>query len=180
VRRRALLVTLILLAGCGGSGAAGEYGDVTLSVGGPPGAEDAGVYLATARGYDTAEGVTLRVQRDGDAALRLLPRPTARYVAVMAIVRPAKLLLCADRDLLQDQRGAVAAAVRALQRGYAQAQLEPEEAVAAMADQVPGLDSAAVAARMDDVAPTWSAGAPFIGQLGPGPDRDPSVAKPLD
>jgi ABC-type nitrate/sulfonate/bicarbonate transport system substrate-binding protein len=179
VRRSALLALLILLAGCGGSGSAGEFGDVTLSLGGQVGAEDAGVYLATQRGYDTAEGVTLRVQRTGDAALRLLPRPTGRCVAVMAIVRPAKLLLCADRELLQDQRGAVEAAVRALQRGYTQAQLEPDEAVAAMVAQVPGLDSAAVSARMDDVAPTWSAGAPFIGQLAPGPDRDATVAKPL-
>jgi ABC-type nitrate/sulfonate/bicarbonate transport system substrate-binding protein len=173
------LALLILLAGCGGAGSAGEFGDVTLSLGGRVGAEESGVYLATARGYDTAEGVTLRVQRSGDAALRLLPRPTRRYVAVMAIVRPARLLLCADRELLEDQRGAVVAAVRALQRGYGQAQLEPDEAVAAMAAAVPGLDSSAVLARMDDVAPTWSAGAPFIGQLGPGADRDPSVAKEL-
>ena len=138
------------------------------------------MYLATARGYDTAEGVTLRVQRRGDAALRLCARPTDRYVAVMAIVRPAKLLLCADRELLEDQRGGVEAAVRALQRGYSQAQLEPDEAVAAMASAVPGLDSGAILARMDDVAPTWSAGAPFIGQLAPGRYRDPTVAKPLD
>jgi hypothetical protein len=31
---------------------------------------------------------------------------------------------------------------------------------------------------MDDVAPTWSAGAAFLGQLAPGPGRDASVAKP--
>jgi ABC-type nitrate/sulfonate/bicarbonate transport system substrate-binding protein len=174
------LALLILLAGCGGTGAAGEYGDVTLSLGGRVGAEDTGVYLATARGYDTAEGVTLRVQRRGDAALRLVARPNGRCLAVMAIVRPAKLVLCADRSLLEDQRGAVEAAVRALQRGYSQAQLEPDEAVAAMASAVPGLDSGAILARMDDVAPSWSAGAPFIGQLAPGRHRDATVAKPLE
>ena len=32
------------------------------------------------------------------------------------------------------------AVARALRRGYTQAQLEPDEAVAAMIDQVPGLD----------------------------------------
>jgi ABC-type nitrate/sulfonate/bicarbonate transport system substrate-binding protein len=179
VRRSALLLLLLALAGCGATGSAGEFGDATLSLGRRPGAEDAGIYLATQRGYDMAEGVTLHVQKSGDAEFRLLPRPKGRWVAVMAIVRPAKLLLCVDRDTLAEERGAVAAVVRALQRGYGQAQLEPDEAVAAMATQVPGLDAAAVSARMDDVAPTWSAGAPFLGQLGPGPGRDATVAKPL-
>jgi ABC-type nitrate/sulfonate/bicarbonate transport system substrate-binding protein len=165
--------------GCGSTGSSGEFGDVALSLGSRPGAEHAGIYLATQRGYDTAEGVALRLQDFGEADFRLLRRPTGRWVAVMAIVRPAKLLLCVDRNTLADERGKVAAVVRALQRGYAQAQLEPDEAVAAMAAQVPGLDVAAVSARIDDVAPTWSAGAPFIGQLSAGPGRDATVAKPL-
>jgi ABC-type nitrate/sulfonate/bicarbonate transport system substrate-binding protein len=180
VRRSALLALLILLAGCGSMGSSGEFGDVALSLGSRPGAEDAGIYLATQRGYDTAEGVALRLRRSGAADFRLLPRPTGRWVAVMAIVRPAKLLLCVDRDTLADERAEVAAVVRALQRGYAQAQLEPEEAVAAMVAQVPDLDAAAVSARIDDVAPTWSAGAPFIGQLSPGPGRDATVARRLE
>jgi ABC-type nitrate/sulfonate/bicarbonate transport system substrate-binding protein len=179
VRRSALLALLILLAGCGSTGSSGEFGDVALSLGSPPGAEHAGIYLATQRGYDTAEGVTLQVKASGEADFRLLPRPAGRWVAVMAIVRPAKLLLCVDRDTLADERAEVAAVVRALQRGYAQAQLEPEEAVAAMVAQVPDLDAAAVSARIDDVAPTWSAGAPFIGQLSAGPGRDATVAKRL-
>jgi ABC-type nitrate/sulfonate/bicarbonate transport system substrate-binding protein len=96
------------------------------------------------------------------------------------VVRPARLLLCVDRSTLQDERPKVEAVVQALQRGYAQAQLEPDEAVAAMVAQVPGLDAARVGARLDAVAPTWSAGAPFIGQLAPGPGRDATLARPGD
>jgi hypothetical protein len=165
----------MILAGCGGSGSTGAFGDATLAVG-KPSAEDAGIYLAVQRGYDEGEGVTLHLGSTG--AFRLVRRPSGRCLAVMAIVRPAKLLLCVDPETLREQRGLVRAVVRTLQRGYAQAQLEPDEAVAAMQAQVPGLDAAAVSARMDDVAPTWSEGAPFIGQLSAGPDRDPTIARP--
>jgi hypothetical protein len=177
VRVWACLAVAFALAGCGGSDSGGSYGDAVLSLGGRPGAEDAGIYLATQRGYDTAVGVTLRVRRSGAAEFRLLRRPRGRWVAVMAVVRPARLLLCADRSTLEDDRGKVVAVVQALQRGYAQAQLEPDEAVAAMVAQVPGLDAARVSARLDDVAPTWSAGAAFIGQLAPGPGRDATIAR---
>ena len=51
----------------------------------------------------------------------------------MAIVRPAKLVLCADQVTLQDERreGGRGRCARCT-RGYTQAQLEPDEAVAAM------------------------------------------------
>jgi ABC-type nitrate/sulfonate/bicarbonate transport system substrate-binding protein len=178
VRIAAWIGLLLALAGCAGSGAAGSYGDALLSLGSRPGAEDSGIYLAMQRGYDTAEGVTLHVRRRGATEFRLLRRPQGRWVAVMAIVRPARLLLCVDRETLQDDRPKVEAVVQALQRGYVQAQLEPDEAVAAMVAQVPGLDAARVSARMDDVAPTWSQGAAFIGQLAPGPGRDATIARP--
>jgi ABC-type nitrate/sulfonate/bicarbonate transport system substrate-binding protein len=180
VRVWAGLAVAFALAGCAGSGGAGSYGDAVLSLGGRPSAEDAGIYLAMQRGYDTAVGVSLRVARHGAAEFRLLPRPAGRWVAVMAVVRPARLLLCVDRSTLRDERAKVVAVVQALQRGYAQAQLEPDEAVAAMVAQVPGLDAARVSARMDDVAPTWSEGAAFIGQLAPGPGRDATIARPGD
>jgi ABC-type nitrate/sulfonate/bicarbonate transport system substrate-binding protein len=96
----------------------------------------------------------------------------------MAIVQPARLLLCVDRETLAEDRPKVQAVVQAVQRGYVQAQLEPDEAVAAMVAQVPRLDAARVSAHMDDVAPTWSEGAAFIGQLAPGPGRDASIVTP--
>jgi ABC-type nitrate/sulfonate/bicarbonate transport system substrate-binding protein len=107
-----------------------------------------------------------------DAELRGSPD----WVGVMAIVQPAKLVLAVRRDTLTDERGMVRAAVRALQRGYLQAQLEPEEAVQAMAAQVPGLDAAAVLSELDRAAPAWSAGAPFLGALPAGREFDRSVA----
>src|SRR4051794_18733391 len=94
----------------------------------------------------------------------------------MAVVRPAKLVLCVDPFILQDQRDEVVAVVRALSRGYTQAQLEPEEAIAAMAEAVPRAGAARLASELDKAAPTWTEGAPYFGQLAPGPNRDPSVA----
>jgi ABC-type nitrate/sulfonate/bicarbonate transport system substrate-binding protein len=172
-----LLAAALALAGCGGVQSSSEFGDVTLVLGETPGADEAGIFLATARGYDTAEGVRLRVARSGSADFRLVTSPPRGCVAVMAVVRPTKLVLCADEITLQDERPKVLAVVRALSRGYTQAQLEPDEAVAAMDGQVPGLDHDQLSTQLDEVAPTWTAGAPYFGQLPPGPGRDPTVAE---
>jgi hypothetical protein len=66
--------------------------------------------------------------------------------------------------------------VRALTRGYTQAQLEPDEAVAAMDGQVPGLSRDQLSTELDASVPTWTAGAPYFGELPAGPGRDPTVA----
>jgi len=174
-----VLLLLAAIAGCGGTRSTGSYGDVTIALGSSPGADDVGVYMAQARGFDEAEGVTLKVS-DQRPDLRLMSVSQLRrepgWVGVMAIVQPAKLVLAVRRDTLDEDRAMVAASVRALQRGYLQAQLEPEEAVQAMATQVPGLDSAAVLSRLDSAAPSWSAGAPFLGALPAGREFDRSVA----
>jgi len=154
-----------------------QFGDVPLVLQDKPSAAEAGVYLATARGYDEAEGVTFKVARSGNADFRLVTTPPKGCVAVMAIVRPTKLVLCADAITLQDERPKVLAVVRALTRGYTQAQLEPDEAVAAMDGQVPGLSHDRLSTELDAVAPTWTAGAQFFGQLAPGPGRDSTVAR---
>ena len=105
MRFPALLFTVALaLAGCGGVQGSSQFGDVPIVLGDKPSADEAGVYLATARGYDEAEGVTLAVARSGDADFRLVPTPPKGCVAVMAIVRPTKLVLCADEITLQDER----------------------------------------------------------------------------
>jgi hypothetical protein len=144
-------------------------------LGDTPGADEAGVFLATTRGYDTAEGVTLQVTRDGTADFRLVASPPKGCIAVLAVVRPAKLVLCADEITLQDERPKVLAVVRALSRGYTQAQMEPDEAVAAMSGQVPGLDRDQLSTELDEAASTWTAGAPYFGELAAGPGRDPTV-----
>jgi ABC-type nitrate/sulfonate/bicarbonate transport system substrate-binding protein len=180
VRWWTILILAAVLAGCGGERSPGAFGDVKLALGSSPDANDVGVYLAQERGYDQAEGVSFKLAASGPADLSLLPdaalRRSPELVGVMAIVQPAKLVLAVRRDTLREDRAMVAAAVRALQRGYQQAQLEPDEAVQAMVAQVPGLDTAAVSAQLDRVSPTWSAGAPFLGALPSGREFDRTVA----
>jgi ABC-type nitrate/sulfonate/bicarbonate transport system substrate-binding protein len=181
VRLLALALAIALLAGCGATDSGGAFGDVTLALDAKPDANDVGVYLASARGYDEAEGVLFKVVPRGPADFSLRTdaelRRSRDLVGVMAIVQPAKLVLCVSRETLDEQRAMVKAAVRALQRGYQQAQLEPDEAVQAMAAQVPGLDTTAVAAQLDRDAPTWSTG-PFLGALPAGREFDRTVASP--
>jgi ABC-type nitrate/sulfonate/bicarbonate transport system substrate-binding protein len=176
VRSAALFITALALAACGGVQSSSQFGDVALVLQDKPSADEAGVYLATARGFDEAEGVTFKLARSGDADFRLVTTPPEGCVTVMAIVRPTKLVLCADEITLQDERPKVLAVVRALTRGYTQAQLEPDEAVAAMHGQVPGLSHDQLSSELDAVAPTWTAGAKFFGELTAGPGRDPTVA----
>ena len=173
----AVIVIAAALAGCGGTQSTSQFGDVPLVVAGEPGADEAGIFLATHRGYDTAEGVTLIVERSGAADFRVVSEPPSGCVSVLAIVRPDRLVLCADEVILQDERSKVVAVARALARGYTQAQLEPEEAVNAMTEQNPALDREQLSAELDEVAPTWTAGAEYFGELAPGPGRDPSVAR---
>jgi ABC-type nitrate/sulfonate/bicarbonate transport system substrate-binding protein len=175
VRISALLVVALALAACGGTQSTGSFGDVPLVLGDTPSADEAGIFLATARGYDTAEGVTLEIARQGNADFRLVTSPPKGCIAVLAVVRPAKLVLCADEITLQDERPKVLAVVRALTRGYTQAQLEPDEAVAAMAGEVPGLDRRQLSTQLDKVSSTWTAGAAYFGELARGPGRDPTV-----
>jgi hypothetical protein len=170
-------LTTVALAGCGGVQGSSQFGDVPIVLADKPSADEAGVYLATARGYDTAEGVTLEVARSGTADFRLVTTPPEGCIAVMAIVRPAKLVLCADEITLQDERPKVLAVVRALTRGYTQSQLEPDEAVAAMNGQVPGLTHDQLSTELDAVAPTWTAGAAYFGELSAGPGVDPTIAR---
>jgi ABC-type nitrate/sulfonate/bicarbonate transport system substrate-binding protein len=171
-----------VLAGCGGASSSGSFGDVTLALDTAPDANDVGVYFASARGYDEAEGVTFKVASAAHPDLVLLSEDALKrrpeLIGVMAIVQPAKLVVAVRRDTLDEDRGMVSASVRALQRGYQQAQVEPDEAVQAMAAEVPGLNTGAVSAQLDRVSPTWSAGAPFLGALPAGREFDRTVAGP--
>jgi ABC-type nitrate/sulfonate/bicarbonate transport system substrate-binding protein len=70
-----LLCTLLLLAGCGGT-TGGDRPDTEprLLLDFTPNGVHAGIYLAAQRGFDTAEGVRLRIRKPGAStdALRLL------------------------------------------------------------------------------------------------------------
>lgn len=177
MRISAVLLLALLLSSCGGTQSISQFGDVPLVLGSEPGADEAGIFLATQRGYDTGEGVTLLVERSGAADFRVLSKPPAGCVTVLAIVRPDKLVLCVDEVILQDERPKVVAVARALARGYIQAQREPESAVNAMIEQNPELDRVRLSTQLDTAAATWTAGAEYFGALTRGPGRDPSVAR---
>jgi putative hydroxymethylpyrimidine transport system substrate-binding protein len=78
-----------------------------------------------------------------------------------------ELVLCTTPATLADRRDVVRATIRALQRGYAQAQAEPDSAIAAMATEVRGLDRTTLTQQLDAVGPAFTAGARTYGELRP-------------
>ena len=76
-----LLALACALAGCGSSGSDRPDTDVTVLLDFQPNAVHAGMYLAAARGYDTAEGVRMRIRAPGAStdALRALRTGRAGY-----------------------------------------------------------------------------------------------------
>ena len=184
--RTALTTVLlaILITGCGAVSGGDRPGeDATLLLDSTPSAAHAGILLATARGYDEAEGVQLEVRRggaavpklrDGRADFAILSVPAlarareqgADIVGVYAILqRPQGPVLCVTRTTLEDRRPLVRAAIRALQRGYVQAQTEPDSAVAAIQESAPRSDRDELAAQLDRVSPSFTAGARAPGEL---------------
>jgi len=281
-----ILAAAVLLAGCGGSqGSDRPDAEATLLLDFAPNGVHAGIYLATARGYDEAEGVRLEVRRPGastDALKQLqtgradfaildihdlglareqgrdvvgvyaiVQRPLAAVIARPGIERPSdlegrragvtglpsddavlrsvvaddggdpdkvkattigfeavkallagrvdaatafwnaegvalkrrrpgftefrvddfgapsypELVLCVTRATLEERRPLVRAAIRGLQRGYVQAQAEPDSAVGALLEPARGSDRAELAAQLDAVAPAFTAGARAPGEL---------------
>jgi ABC-type nitrate/sulfonate/bicarbonate transport system substrate-binding protein len=92
MRRFPLLAAAVLLAGCGAAGSDRSGQDVKLAIGGAPGAQHAGIYLAVQRGFDEAEGVTLHPTRVGDPA-----RALASNEAGMAVMDIHELALARAR-----------------------------------------------------------------------------------
>lgn len=185
--RRFLCVLLpaLVLAGCGGGGAAAGSGrDLNLDLGGRPAAEHAGIHLAVSRAYDRAVGVALQLGRE-PADLRLARRDELdpeRAVAVMAIL-PGELYLAADRVILDERRNDVRAAVEALQRGYEETIVDPESAVAAMVAAT-GADRATLLRELDEIEPRFKRGARDFGfvdasELPPG-TADATLVAPSD
>jgi len=178
----------LLITGCGGvAGDDRPDEEATLLLDSRPAAVHAGISLATERGYDEAEGVELEVRRPGASAdvarrldsgradmallsLRELARARERgddLVCVYAVVQPPRLVLCVKRTTLEDRRALVRAAIRGLQRGYAQAQVEPDSAVAAVLAETPSADRGQLSAQLDRVSPSFTAGVRAPGELRP-------------
>src|SRR5688500_3909722 len=100
--------------------------------------------VAGATAFWNVEGVALRAER-----------PDMREFRVDEYGAPAypELVLCVTRKTLDEDRAVVEATIRALQRGYTQAQADPESAVTALVDADSGLDRAAAQAQVDAVVP---------------------------
>lgn len=136
-RRRALLIALCTLAGCGG-GVDRPNADVTIVLDGEPNGTHAGFYVALQRGFDDAEGVRFMLRRPGRtdplldvaaeradfavASIEALGRARnagTKVVGVLAIVQEptAALIARPGVDRPRDLAGApVAAADRRLLR----------------------------------------------------------------
>jgi putative hydroxymethylpyrimidine transport system substrate-binding protein len=112
-----------------------------------------------ATAFWNVEGVALRSKRPGIREFRVDDFGAPAY---------PELVLCVTRETLEERAPVVRATIRALQRGYTQAQVEPDSAVAAVADATRGTDRSALAAQFDAVAPAFTAGAAEYGQLRPG------------
>ncbi len=112
--------------------------------------------VAGATAFWNVEGVAL-----------LTERPDSQEFRVDEFGAPAypELVLCVTRKTLDEKRSVIAATIRALQRGYTQAQNDPESAVTALLDADSGLDREAAQAQVDAVAPAWTAGARAYGEL---------------
>jgi putative hydroxymethylpyrimidine transport system substrate-binding protein len=112
--------------------------------------------VAGATAFWNVEGVALRQQQPGAREFRVDDYGAPAY---------PELVLCVTRGTLEEDRTLVAATIRALQRGYTQAQRDPESAVTALVDAGSGLDRDAAQAQLDAVAPAFTAGARAYGEL---------------
>jgi ABC-type nitrate/sulfonate/bicarbonate transport system substrate-binding protein len=112
--------------------------------------------VAGATAFWNVEGVALRAKRPGTREFRVDQFGAPSY---------PELVLCVTRDALEEKRPVILATIRALQRGYTQAQTDPESAVTALVEAGSGLDRAAAQAQVDAVSPAWTAGARAYGEL---------------
>jgi ABC-type nitrate/sulfonate/bicarbonate transport system substrate-binding protein len=112
--------------------------------------------VAGATAFWNVEGVALKAERPGIQEFRVDEFGAPSY---------PELVLCVTRETLEEKRAVIEATIRALQRGYGQAQNDPESAVTALLDADSGLDRGAAQAQVDAVAPAWTAGARAYGEL---------------
>jgi putative hydroxymethylpyrimidine transport system substrate-binding protein len=109
-----------------------------------------------ATAFWNVEGVALEAQRPGIREFRVDDYGAPPY---------PELVLCVTRQTLDEKRPVIRATIRALRRGYAEAQNDPESAVSALTQANPDLDREAADAQLDAVGPTFTAGARAYGEL---------------
>jgi ABC-type nitrate/sulfonate/bicarbonate transport system substrate-binding protein len=182
VGRLALTLATCALAatGCGGVGGPAQAdADVTLLLGEPPAGVHAGIFLAAERDFDAAEGLDLEIRASGDAR-RLLRNGRVQAavldrdavagtgaVCVMALTQIPEPdhFVCVTRTALDSRRAEVEGLVRALQRGYVEAGIDPESAVQAMLTARGGLDRDELTAQLDALSGSFEAGVDAFGML---------------
>jgi putative hydroxymethylpyrimidine transport system substrate-binding protein len=112
--------------------------------------------VAAATAFWNVEGVALHAERPDTREFRVDDYGAPPY---------PELVLCVTRRTLDEQRPVIQATIRALRRGYNEAQVDPESAVSALVDANPDLDRQAAAAQLDAVSPAFTAGADVYGEL---------------
>ena len=111
---------------------------------------------ATLGAFWNVEGVELQRRRPGFKVFKVGDYGAPSYPELVLVVR---------RSQLEDDPGLVKGLIRTLQRGYLEAEADPESAVQAMTSQEEGLDQASLTAQMDAVQPAFSAGSGTYGLL---------------
>jgi ABC-type nitrate/sulfonate/bicarbonate transport system substrate-binding protein len=112
-----------------------------------------------ATAFWNVEGVAVQARRPGIREFRVDDYGAPPY---------PELVLCATRAELRDDPAVVQAAVRALRRGYTEALADPESAVGALVDAVPGLDRRTIQRQFDAVEDALAEGPNGYGVLDPG------------
>jgi putative hydroxymethylpyrimidine transport system substrate-binding protein len=112
--------------------------------------------VAAATAFWNVEGVALKAERPGMREFRVDDYGAPPY---------PELVLCVTRSTLDEKRPVLEATIRALRRGYAETQNDPESALSALGDANPDLDRDAASAQLDAVSPAFTAGADYYGQL---------------
>jgi ABC-type nitrate/sulfonate/bicarbonate transport system substrate-binding protein len=125
--------------------------------GGPVGAVRSG-RVAAATGWWNTEGVALVDQSPRAHVFRPDDYGAPGY---------PELVVAVTRETLVDRRPVVRATVAALRRGYDEALADPESAVGALVDRVPGLDRTAMEDEFDAASPAFLEGVTRFGDLVP-------------
>jgi ABC-type nitrate/sulfonate/bicarbonate transport system substrate-binding protein len=112
--------------------------------------------VAGATAFWNVEGLALRARR-----------PQIREFRVDDYGAPAypELVVVVTRATLQDRASLVRAAVAALARGYEEVLSDPENGVTSFVGAVAGADRAQVQRELDEVSPSFTAGARGFGEL---------------
>ena len=109
-----------------------------------------------ATGFWHVEGVELRARRPGLREFRVDDYGAPAY---------PELVLVVTRQTLQDRPALVRATIAALARGYEEVLSNPENGVTALADAVTASTARRSSAQLDQVSPSFTAGARGFGEL---------------